>query len=414
MEITEFTNCRACDGKLRDVFFIGDLAPSGFYNAPGPYQTAPLALTTCMKCNLVQLRHSVDRDFLYHEYWYKSALNKTMLKALEDVKRETLRRARLQNGKTPRVVDIGANDGSLLAMYPKHMQTIGFEPAKNLAEEAMQHCEVFIGDYFSAERYGDLPKADIITAIAMFYDLDDPRSFLKDIKEILAPEGIFVIQMTDLVSMLKANAVDNICHEHVCYYSLTVISRLLNQCGLAIFDIEYNAVNGGSVRLYISHQNFEGPLQGYDRVWSAISDENRYMSTFLDPWASFAQRVTWAGMKTLSHLLRQCGQDAYITGLGASTKGNTLLQFLGIDYHTVGCIGEVNEDKFGLFTVASNIPIISEEDMFSEVPDTIIVLPWHFRKFFEKKLEGFLEDGGELLFPLPVPQVVTKDGTRDL
>jgi 2-polyprenyl-3-methyl-5-hydroxy-6-metoxy-1,4-benzoquinol methylase len=410
----ERTVCRICGDIFEIVLDLGEIYPSAFIETEVQISAEPLTLMQCANCGFVQLKHTVNRDDLYREYWYKSSLNQSMLDALQDVVEETMKRAGPASNLT--VLDIGANDGSMLEMFPKRYLTVGFDPALNLQKEAKKRCSIFINDYFSIEAYRDIlgnAQADIITAIAMFYDLDNPHMFLNDICGILAKNGVFVIQMTDLVRMLKANAFDNICHEHVGYYSLEVLSTLLKSHKLEIFDIQFNDVNGGSIRAFIAR---EGVKAVSEDVQQALAIEYEYFAMSPNPFLDFANRVQQSKVAVKNYLLRAHHNDVAIYGLGASTKGNTLLQYWGIDKEIIRAIGEVNPEKYGRRTIGTEIPIVPESELIDKIedPTIFIILPWHFADFFKKRLKKQLRDGLYILFPLPKPVVVADYGEMKL
>jgi len=404
--------CRICSGSLMTSLDLGEIYPSAFVDGSFLGQPKRLTLTRCSDCGIAQLLETIDPDRMYRNYWYKSSLNKTMLDALKDIVGGALEVFNFPLHEKMVVVDIGANDGSMLSMFPDSYVKIGFDPAKNLASEADEKCDVFINDYFSASAYPLKVKADIITAIAMFYDLDDPYTFLRDVKEILAEEGVFIVQMTDLFSMLKANAFDNICHEHLVYYSLENMMNLMNSIDLRVFDVEYNEVNGGSLRAYICHMGSSRKTKECVNVALAVEDE--YLDLWHDPIGAFACRVNTARKGLASFLHSSASAGKVIYGLGASTKGNTLLQAFNLGRPVIRAIAEVNPDKFGLRTIGSDIPIIPEPQAIGDGPDMFLVLPWHFRDFFIKEFGSYLSMGGSLVFPLPTPQIVTANGVYNL
>jgi len=393
----EHNTCRICGGSLETVLDLGDLYPSNFVSDTYHGEKYPLCLCVC-ECGLVQLKEAVPLDMMYRQYWYKSALNKSMIEALEDVVHDVNSKVTLNKGDV--VVDIGCNDGTMLSFFDEGIVKIGFDPAYNLKEEAEKLCDVFINDYFSSTY--PIEKAKVVTSIAMFYDLEDPMEFIDDIKTIMADDGVWVIQFTDLVSMLKINAFDNICHEHLEYYSLSVLCGMMRQKGLQIFDVSFNEVNGGSIRAFVS---YAGMYTVNDNVERALQEEVEYMALFENPFEAFANRVEIIKKKVTGFI-----DDKDIFVFGASTKGNTLLQYFGLDNTKIKAAAEVNEDKFGLRTVGTNIPIVSEVELLKQHPEYFLILPWHFSATIAVKHSPYLESGGSFISPMPEPCVFTKDG----
>jgi hypothetical protein len=395
--------CRICGGHLRDILNLGDIYPSNFVEETEG-EPVPLVLVECKECGLVQLKHIVNLDDMYRNYFYQSGINPSMVSSLQNIVNEIENTVNINNLDV--IVDIGCNDGTMLDMYKnKTAFKIGYDPALNLKDKAEKKCNVFINDYFTGSSYY-FNKAKVITAIAMFYDLPDPVTFIEDIEGILADDGIFVIQFTDLVSMLKINAFDNICHEHLEYYKLSDIRNLLDKFGLDIFKVSYNNVNGGSIRVFVG-RNKHYPIQ--DNVLQAIADERAYLDAFENPMQAFADRVNSIKRTVLDFLVRANNAGIHIYGMGASTKGNTLLQYFGITKVLIPVIAEINPDKFGKKTIATNIPIISEDEAFNNYPDMYFLLPWHFIDDFITRNITYLEDGGAFIVPLPEPKIYYKD-----
>jgi len=398
--------CRVCDSKTNEVLDLGKMYPSNFIPkdvSSDEYEKFPLVLVKCESCDLIQLDGTVELDDMYRQYWYRSGLNKSMIVDLKDVVVSTLDRLE-EFDKGDVWVDIGANDCTLFSFVPEEFTKVGFDPALNLTPASSY--DSYINDYFSKDTY-EYKKAKVITSIAMFYDLPNPPKFVEDISEILDEDGIWVIQFTDLFSMLILNAYDTICHEHLETYSLSDVIRILEPFGLQVFDAEYNKVNGGSLRVYVCHGN---RFKSTRMVVDILLREGDYLASYNGSMERFNWSIKAIRYNLLELLASIKGKKIF--GLGASTKGNTLLQYVGITNETIPYILEVNEDKFGLKTIGSEIEIISERDGLAMKPDYLLALPWHFRdSLLEKKgIKSYLEKGGKLIFPLPEIVIVSKDG----
>jgi SAM-dependent methyltransferase len=409
------TTCRLCNGLLMDVLSLGDIYLNNFVTDDTVPVTAPLTLSKCTTCSLVQLRDTANLDLLYRQYWYQSGLNKSMVEALQDVVNDVEARIQLQSGDT--VIDIGCNDGTLLSLYHTDgLVKVGYDPALNLAEKAVQKCTVFYNTYFGSQKDEPAPeyaKAKVITSIAMFYDLEDPHTFVEACRQVLAPDGIWVIQMTDLLSMLRLTAFDNICAEHLEYYSLSVVDQLLRDHGLQIFDVAHNKVNGGSLRLFVCFKDASFPCRG-SSVEKALADEREYFKGLedqgKDPFQEFALRVAEIRkqVQTVLAVLQRQRKSVYV--LGASTKGNTLLQYFNITNKQIPFAAEVNKDKFGRRTVGTNILICSEQELMANKPACFLVLPWHFIDMLCEVHKQYLLDGGLFLVPMPEPGIYSGNG----
>jgi len=406
------TTCRSCGSSdLTPVLSLGEQYISDFVTEPtGNQLRAPLELVLCDVdsggCGLVQLRHTVTADLMFRRYWYRSGINATMTAALQDVARQGEQVAGISRGDV--VLDIGCNDGTLLrSMGTKGLVLAGFEPATNLIPFAEVGTTKIINDYFGLQKYrehfGD-SKAKLITSIAMFYDLDDPNKFVADIVGCLHNDGVWIIQMSYLPSMLQQNAFDNICHEHLEYYSMTALRNLLARHALDIFDVELNDVNGGSFRVYVKHKgcrSLGNESRSRKRLTQIDESEADMHLSHKQVYLDFASRIM-----SLRHRLHefistehQKGRRIYV--YGASTKGNTLLQFCDLDNSLIGAAADRNPDKWGSKTVGTLIPILSEEQARADKPDYFLVLPWHFLDEFTKREQAYLSAGGRFIVPLP-------------
>ncbi len=396
----ERLTCRLCGSELEIVLDLGDMYLNNFVDNGQIINSAPLTLSKCKHCELVQLKDTPDLDLLYKQYWYQSSLNKSMVASLQDIVDDVEARADLQPDDV--VIDIGCNDGTMLGQYrTEGLYKIGFDPALNLAKKAKRHCTSFHNTYFGDTAI-NTPKAKAITSIAMFYDLEDPHTFVELIKKSLLKDGIWVVQFTDLLSMFKINAFDNVCHEHLEYYSFKVLRNLFEQHDLEVFDVSTNSVNGGSIRMYIGWEDQRHISPVVDEL---EKEERDYMNSFDDPFVAFAERIKTIREKIMKFLDEAKAQNKEIFAMGASTKGNTLLQYFGIDTKYIDYAAEVNKDKFGKKTVATNIPIISESSALVLNPDYFLVLPWHFINTLLKIHEPYLRKGGKLVVPMPNPTV---------
>ena len=416
---TPITRCRICGSpELALVIDLGTqhvathavsaLAPVG---SGARY---PLELVRCAGqagCGLVQLRHTLDSSLLYARYGYRSGINQTMPANLAGIVSEARGFVDLEAGDT--VLDIGCNDGTLLDSYSDALDRVGFDPSPNVAAAARDKGHHVVTDYFSAtafRRARPARRAKIVTSIAMFYDLPDPMGFTAEVSAVLDPEGIWVMELSYLPLMLQNCSYDTICHEHLEYYSLRQIEWLLARNGLRLQRVALNAVNGGSFRLFIAHESSQR-----ERDVESIEAVREFERTFeLDterPYQAFRTAVenSRTALRALLAEIRAAGETVLV--YGASTKGNTILQFCGIDNTMVPKAADRNPDKWGYRTPGSGIEIISEAVARSEKPDYFLVLPWHFIDEFTRRERAFLEGGGRFILPLPEVRIV---GPTDL
>ena len=402
--------CRACgNGRLVDVLSLGAQALTGVF--PRARDEAvpegPLELIRCAgnedeACGLVQLRHDFDPEALYGDgYGYRSGLNPSMARHLRKLAIWAL--ARAEAGPGALIVDIGSNDGTLLAAMPAHAKLAGVDPLARRFAAGYPPGTILVPELFSAERVRrelGQRQAALVIAAAMFYDVADPLEFLRGARSLLADDGLLVLELAYWPTLLERTAFDTICHEHVAYYGLSQLLWLAKRAGLAVLEAELNDANGGSFRVAFGVAG--GPRSPRpEGISSLLEDERALQSDALH--ARFRERVL-ERRDALRAIVRSAAAEGRpIAGYGASTKGNVLLQFAGFTTKEIPVIGEVNGDKFGCFTPGTRIPIAPEDEVRRAYRD-LLVLPWHFREFIVRKEEPFLRAGGRLLFPLPKPQ----------
>jgi SAM-dependent methyltransferase len=420
--LTTRTTCRVCDSPhLAPVLSLGAQHIAGAFAEPDgrqPVQRAiPLELVRCdmtqdqNACGLIQTRHTVPGAILYHSYWYRSGVNRTMTENLHGIAATAERLVGLQPGDL--VIDIGCNDGTLLDGYATQgLRYLGFDPS-DVTRYAIEKGYDVVRDFYSYEglrqRYPD-QKAKVVTSIAMFYDLEDPRAFVADVARALAEDGIWVMELHYLPTMLEMNSFDAIVHEHLEYYSLAVIERLIGEAGLETVRAELNDVNGGSIRLFIGRA---GKLDLDAEDQRAVQDIRiREFELALDspePYERFAASAEKVRDDLSSLCRRLTGEGRTIHVYGASTKGNTILQYANIDHTVIPYAADRNPDKRGSETIATRIPIISEEESREMQPDYYLALPWHFLDEFLERESEFLERGGRFIVPLPQVRIVPED-----
>ncbi|WP_085066155.1 class I SAM-dependent methyltransferase [Catenuloplanes japonicus] len=404
----ERTSCRICQGPLRTVLDLGPQYLQGSFVKPGfpapPGERFPLDLTRCTdaSCGLVQLRHTLPGDLLYDTYWYRSRINDTMRTHLARIVESAVA---LHGGQPAAVLDIGCNDGTLLENYTG-AERWGIDPS-SAADDAPDTITL-IRDFFPSKELADeAGRFDVITSIAMFYDVENPVAFVREVERLLAPGGVWVVEVSYLPEMLEQTGYDSICHEHLSYYSLGALTRILAEAGLEIVRAGVNGVNGGSICCFVTRST-EVAGRADDSVPALAERERRLRLDTDAPYDAFAARVRQRRdeLVTLLHGLREDGRVVHI--YGASTKGNTLLQFSGIDNTLIRYAAERNPDKFGARTLGTDIEIISEEQSRAARPDYYLVLPWHFRDEIVAREAATLAAGTRLIFPLPEIETITR------
>jgi SAM-dependent methyltransferase len=419
------TTCRVCGSpQLTPVLDLGDQCIAGAFAEPGgrePVQRAiPLQLVRCDMtrdqdaCGLLQTRHTVPGSILYQSYWYRSGVNRTMTENLHGIARTTEELGELRAGDL--VVDVGCNDGTLLDGYrARDLRFLGFDPS-DVARYALEKGYDVVQDFFSARalqrRYPDR-RAKVITSVAMFYDLEDPAAFVRDVADSLAEDGIWTMELHYLPLMLQANSFDAVVHEHLEYYSLAVLERLFGQAGLEVVAAELNDVNGGSIRLSIAHAGSRAPTR--EQAAAVQELRVREFELALDsaaPYEAFARNAERVKTELRALCEGLVGQGATIHAYGASTKGNTILQYAELDRRLIDVAADRNPDKWGSSTIRTGIPIVSEEESRAMRPDYYLVLPWHFLDEFVEREQEYLDGGGRFIVPLPEVRVIGAGGRR--
>lgn len=421
MHLMRRNTCRVCGSdKLTPAIDLGPQYLQGSFVKPGKEipstRKIPTALVRCdpmrdeNACGLLQNEYTTPTDILYASYWYRSGTNKTMRDHLKGIANEIMDMLGIVYGRQIlQVLDIGCNDGTLLKYYPDSFVKYGIDPC-DIALEIGEPVRVIHDTFPSQKLTLDIEHNlfDVVTSIAMLYDLNDPLAFVREIKRALSPEGIWCFEQSYMPAMLRNTSYDMINHEHIEYYSLAVIEYILRAEGMKVFRASENSINGGSFRCYATHD------------WNDIYDTDEFQEGIkamrqaefdleLDtnkPYLKFRNKINFhqAELNTLLTNLKADGKSIHI--YGASTKGNTILQWCNIDHNIIDFAAERNPDKYGATTLGTDIPIISEEESRAMNPDYYLVLPWHFKDEFLEREQDALKKGTGFIFPLPEVSII--------
>lgn len=409
--VREITQCRVSGSRnLVPVLSLGQQKLTGVFPRArdAAVTEGPLELVWCPESGLLQLRHSYDLGEMYGmNYGYRSGLNQSMVRHLGAKVRSLQRIRPVSAGDL--VLDIGSNDATTLRAYDQPgLRRVGIDPTGLKFGSYYTEGIELIPDFFSAaavRRQCGATKAKIVTSIAMFYDLEAPQQFVREVREVLADDGIWHLEQSYMPSMLRTHAYDTICHEHLEYYSLGVVKSILEECGLRLIDVKMNAINGGSFAVTAAKR--ESCLSSDNAVIDWLLDQEDRMGLQTPrPFRQFEERVFEhrVNLKRLIETLK--GDGKKILGYGASTKGNVLLQFCGLSEREIPAIAEVNPDKFGCFTPGSKIPIVPESEAHAMRPNYFLVMPWHFKENILAREQEYLAAGGKMIFPLPEIEIV--------
>lgn len=403
--MAKIIQCRICGGSpLELVIDLGCQALTGIFprnQQLDDFPSGSLRLVRCVSnegCGLVQLEHNFDPKLLYGEnYGYRSGLNTSMVAHLRERVSVVSQRVMLSDGDV--VIDIGSNDGTTLGFYSPNLTRIGIDPTAAKFREHYPPATTVVSDFFSASTAlgaSKGKKAKAITSFSMMYDLENPQLFVNEVAEVLASDGVWMFEQSYLPLMLERTAFDTICHEHLEYYGMRQIDWLLARSGLEAIDVELNDINGGSFSVIAAHK---GTFSAASSVEQVRAREQALWKNAQVAFSEFAIATHQASDNLKAFVQTQLASGKTIAALGASTKGNVLLQFAGFTGADIAVIGEVNPDKYGCVTPGSWIPIVSQEEALRKSFDFYIVLPWHFRDFF---LNSDAFSGHSLVFPLPI------------
>ena len=406
----EIKRCRVGNSNnLINVLSLGEQKLTGVFPSDKNEEElgGPVDLVWCPESGLLQMLQSYSLEAMYGDnYGYRSGLNNSMVNHLNKKINYLENYVKPVHGDL--VIDIGSNDATSLKAYKGSYKKVGIDPTGLKFKKYYSDDIKLIPDFFTAEKFkNSFPntKAKIITSIAMFYDLENPIDFAKDIYECISDDGVWHFEQSYMPSMLKANSYDTICHEHLEFYSLAVIKHILESANLKIIDVQMNSINGGSFAVTACKKSAKYIVNNAVVNW-LIDEESKMKLHTIEPYKEFAQRVVShrLSLKKLISSLVDDGKKVFV--YCSSTKGNVLLQYCGFTEKEIPFIAEVNEEKFGKFTPGTNIPIISEKEAALLKPDYYLVLPWHFRENILAREQEYLKNNGKFIFPFPYIEIV--------
>jgi len=406
-DYTEIKSCRLCrSDKLITVVDLGKQYIQHSFVHPlkniGRSKKYPTHLVGCLDCGLLQLKQTVSRNILYSVYWYRSGTNNTMKKHLKVMVKEIMEVVKI---KKPKILDIGCNDGTMLQMFPKNSLKIGIDPS-DISQGELSDFKL-ISDFFPSTKLAGM-KFDVVASIAMYYDVDDPVRFAKEVKKLLTQNGVWVLEVAYLPTMIKNNSYDTICHEHLLYFHLKVLEKIASTAGLKIVKADLNNINGGSIRCYLalkSSNKYNNILSGLPQIHK---EEKKTALDNQKIYSNFKKNIAKSKNSLLKLLKKLKKENQIIHIYGASTKGNTILQYCGIGRDLIQFAADKNPEKWGAKTPGAEIKIISEKESRQKNPDYYLVLPWSFKKEFLIRERKLLEKGTRMIFPLPNVEVIPK------
>ena len=397
--------CRNCKKKNHtQLFSLGNLSFTGKF-ANTIKQNIPkgeVTLVKCNSCHLVQLNRNFNPKFLYgRDYGYRTGLNSTMTNHVKSVAFEGLKISNLKSND--HVLDIASNDGTLLKFYPKGIITVGIDPIIKKFPSYYKKINFKISDFFSYENIMKKKinkKFKVITALSVFYDLNDPNKFIKDVKKLLDKDGVFILEYADLLSIIKNCLFDTICHEHLEYYSSKIIINMMQKNGLKVFNLVKNDINGGSIRYHISHAKSEHKINT-KKIDAILKEEKKYKLESIITYKNFEKKIKRLKIRLSNFIKFNQNKGKTFHCYGASTKGNVLLQYFNISNNQIECVADRNPLKYGKYTPGTKIKIVSEKESRAKKPNYYLVLPWHFKKEIVEREKKTIRRGSKFIFSLP-------------
>ena len=407
----QLKKCRNCNSKkISNLFTLGNQSFTGkFPEYPNQIvKKGEINLVICNKCNLVQLGNRFDLKYLYGpSYGYRTGINQTMTNHVQQITRYLKNKVKLSKGES--VLDIASNDGTLLNFYDKNIIKFGIDPLVKKYLSNYKKINYKISSFFNynkvAKKYKK--KFKIITALSVFYDLENPNLFLQGVEKLLDSKGIALIEIADLYSILKKKMFDTICHEHLEYYSTEVLINMFEKNSLKLIDIKENDINGSSKQFYLAKINSNLRVN-LKKINNVIKKEKNLKMNKIKTFYNFKNEIDKIKLKLINKLNQIKNNNGRIHGYGASTKGNVLLQYFGIDNKYLDFIAERNPKKYGCYTPGTKIKIISEKKSRALKPDFYLVLPWHFKEEIIKRESSALKSGTKFIFPLPNLKIISK------
>jgi len=395
-------SCRVCESsEFTDVIDLGMQSYTGVFVDPGKdIEKVPLVLVKCNECGLTQLGHHFDLNIMYGDgYGYRSSQNSWMVNHLKKAVKGIS--GILNEGDL--VVEIGSNDATSFSFFPANSRLVGVDPSAGPLVKKYPKNSRLITEFFSKDVASDIlsseGKARIVMSFSMFYDLPDPIEFAKNVSSLLSKDGVWMLEQSYLLSMLEIGSFDTVCHEHLEYYRLCDIEYILREAGLKVFDVSMNEANGGSFRVYATHQDNDNYVVSDEMLEIRRAELSRDNDEL---WREFIEKVHECRENVLN-LVSECKDSGVnLYGIGASTKGNVLLQYCELTEEDIVSIGEINTDKIGKVCPGSKIPIVSEDEVLADQNGVYLVMPWHFKSFF---VNADKYKGKRLVFPLPTWEV---------
>lgn len=402
-------NCRFCDAELNQVFVDLGMSPlansyldSKDLDKMEPFY--PLRTFVCKECLLVQLEEFESPKNIFTNYAYFSSYSKTWLKHVEDYVNMAIDRFGLD--KNSQVIEIASNDGYLLQHFQKkNIPILGIEPAANVAkvaeEKGIPTRTKFFGTETATELINEDRKADLLIAINVLPHVPNLNDFVQGMKLLLKPKGIITVQFSAyLPQLIQQNQFDMIYHEHFSYFSFYTIQKIFSKYDLTIFDVEEVPIHGGSLRIYIKHtENLDFPIT--QNVDDLLNKEKIFKITEMSTYANFPECVKEIKTSLWNFFISAKKGGKKVVCYSAPAKGNTLLNYCGIDHDFIEYTVDISPHKQGLYLPGTHIPIMPPEKIRETKPDYLFILAWNLKEEIMEQMNYIRDWGGKFVVPIP-------------
>ncbi len=407
-DVTNHTRCRFCGTSLRHTFV--DLGMSPLCESYVSYDQLnqmeafyPLHVRVCTHCFLVQLDEYVSPENIFTEYAYFSSYSDSWLQHAKEYTEMIVDRFRLE-GRS-HVVEVASNDGYLLQYFiPKGIPVLGIEPAKNVANAAIEKGIPTLVEFFGEELAHELAQegkhADLLIGNNVLAQVPGLNDFVEGMKILLKPQGIITMEFPHLMRLMEENQFDTIYHEHFSYFSFITVEKIFAKHGLTIFDVEELPTHGGSLRIYACHEGDTSKERGQRAIELRAREKKANFDT-LETYFTFGEKVKETKRKLLEFLISAKRQNKSIVGYGAPGKGNTLLNYCGIRTDFIDYTVDRNPYKQGKFLPGTHIPIFHPDKISETRPDYLLILPWNLKEEIMNQMSYIREWGGQFVVPIP-------------
>ncbi|NOT47446.1 MAG: class I SAM-dependent methyltransferase [Acidobacteria bacterium] len=406
--------CRACGGeRLRPFITLGPTPlANSFLKSRSEFEREafyPLDVYFCEECSLVQLADVVDPKILFGNYIYLTGTANTIVSHNQQYAETVVDFLQLNGDDL--VIEVASNNGSLLRCFREQgIRTLGIEPAENIAAianaDGIETVNKFFNSATANKIVSEYGSARAVIGNNVLAHVDDTQDFLRGCKTLLRDDGLVIVEVPYLKEFVDLVEFDTIYHEHLCYFSVTSLMRLCDAVGLSIIRVDRVQVHGGSIRVYAEKK--EKHSNHAAAVIAIAEDERKAGLTTQETFENFAEKTRNTREKLYSLLESLKAEGKSIAAYGAPAKGNTLLNYCGIDTRLLDFAVDKNPLKVGLFTPGAHLQVLPVSAVLERQPDYLLILAWNFASEIMQQQSEFEARGGRFIIPIPEPRIVEK------